>query len=480
MKTRLLNLLFLVFIFLFTHHHFARDRIISKPNVIFILVDDLGWTDLGFMGSPLYETPNIDQLANDGIIFTNAYAASPVCSPTRASILTGKYPARLHVTDWIPGSNYPYARLKSPEWQKFLDTDEVTIAEKLKEIGYATASIGKWHLGPEPYYPTRQGFDINIAGSAAGGTPSYFAPYKIKNITENKNREKEYLTDRLTEEAIRFIEKNRKNRFFLYLSYYAVHTPIQPGDMKDVYKYKKKVKPFFKHRNRKYAAVIEDLDRNVGRLLKQLHEWGMDRDCLIIFTSDNGGQIQYGVTSNCPLRAGKGSPYEGGHRVPLAIKWPSVISAGRVRHEPVSSIDFFPTILEACGVKTERHREDSGIDGVSLVPLLEGSKKRLDPRDIFWHYPHYHKGGAAPYGAIRSGEWKLIEFYEDNHVELYYLGVDISENVDLSGKFPGVADKLRKKLHRWLTGTGAQKPEKNPDFDPVNAHMRIKNKKIKK
>lgn len=478
MRTKIIGLIIFL-VLLFSNPQLPRNRLKSKPNVIIILVDDLGWTDLGCMGSPLYETPNIDRMVSEGVIFTNAYAASCVCSPTRAAILTGKYPARLHVTDWIPGYNYPYAKLKSPEWQKYLHTDEVTIAEELKKTGYAAASIGKWHLGPAPYYPTRQGFDINIAGSAVGGLRSYFAPYQIENITENKNRENEYLTDRLTEEAIRFIEKNRKNRFFLYLSYYSVHTPIQPKDMKAVDRFEAKVKFFFKHRNPKYAAMIENLDRNVGRLLKRLHEWGIDRDCLIIFTSDNGGHFKYRVTSNCPLRGGKGSPYEGGHRVPLAIKWPSVISAGTVSHEPVSSIDFFPTILEACGVRTERCREDSGIDGVSLVPLLEGSKKKLERKEIFWHYPHYHIGGATPYGAIRSGKWKLIEFYETQNVELYNLGVDISENVDLSRKFPQIADEMQRKLHLWLRNCNAQMPAKNPDFDPEDAHIKASNKKIK-
>jgi arylsulfatase A-like enzyme len=436
------------------------------PNVVLILVDDLGWTDLGFMGSDLYQTPNIDRLAARGLRFDNAYSACTVCSPTRAAVLTGKYPARLHVTDWIHGSKRPRARLKIPEWTEFLPDDETTLAEALRPAGYASACVGKWHLGDDPgQFPTRQGFDVNVAGFGAGSTPSHFSPYKIPTLKDGPPGE--YLADRLSAEACRFIEANRERPFFLYLPYYAVHTPLQ-AKPELIEKYRQKIKPGLRHINATYAAMIESLDEGVGRVLNALDSQGVADRTIVLFTSDNGGLIQptY-ATVNVPLRAGKGSTYEGGVRVPLVIHWPGVTSAGGVCHEPVLSIDFFPTLLEIAGVPRREKDKDAAGDGLSLVPLLRDPGARLDREAIYWHYPHYHPGGATPYGAVRARDWKLIEFYEDDRVELYNLADDLGETRDLARTLPEKADALRRQLHAWRRSVGAQMPTPNPDYDPA-------------
>jgi len=469
----------------------------AKPNFVFILIDDLGWTDVSCYGSTFYETPNIDRLAGQGMRFTNGYAACCVCSPTRASILTGKYPARLHLTDWIEGHKRPYAKLAIPDWTMYLRHEEVTLAEALKPAGYATAAMGKWHLGGEEYRPESQGFDLNFGGDHRGQPPSYFWPYRIPIITAGQPGE--YLTDRITDEAEKFLEANRQRPFFLYLAHYAVHNPLMAK--KDlVEKYQAKVQPGQAQNNATYAAMIDSVDQSVGRVMQKLDELGISQQTIVFFMSDNGGLANN--TSNAPLRAGKGSPWEGGTREPMIIRWPGVVAPGSVCDAPVISVDFYPTILEMAGVRGDAAREkgtgpiyrngpqdashkldlspfpsqNADVDGESLVPLLKQmGRQRRDA--IFWHYPHYHPGGATPYGAVRQGDFKLIEFYEDHHAELYNLKDDIGEKNELSAKMPEKAQQLRKLLGDWRKKVGAQMPTPNPNYDPARDNPPAKNKK---
>ena len=437
-----------------------------KPNLILILADDLGWTDLGCTGSDLYLTPNLDRLAQQGLRFNSAYAACTVCSPTRAALMTGKYPARLHLTDWIPGEKHPKFKLKLPDWTQYLPKEEVTIATALKPAGYISASIGKWHLGPvQGHLPTDHGFDINIAGCSMGQPPTYFAPYRIPTLADGPPGE--YLTDRETDEACRFIEDNKDRPFFLYLPHYCVHTPLQAkADL--VKQYKEKVTPGMRHTNATYAAMIHSMDESTGRIMAKLDELKLTDNTVVIFTSDNGGLLR--STSNKPLRAGKGSAYEGGVRVPLFIKWPGVTQAGSVCDEPVISMDLYPTLLEAAGGATAslpwNAEHNQNVDGRSLLPLLKDPALSLDRDAIFWHYPHYHGGGATPYSAIRCGDWRLIEFFEDDRVELYNLHDDIGEQQELAARLPEKAAELRKRIHDWRAVVNAQRPTPNPDYDP--------------
>ncbi len=432
----------------------------AKPwNFIVILVDDLGWTDLSCMGSTFYETPNIDRLAAQGMKFTQAYSACTVCSPTRASLLTGRYPARLHVTDWIEGHVRPEARLQVPDWTMRLPLEEQTIAEALKPAGYASVSIGKWHLGGPGFFPEQQGFDQNIGGYDRGQPPSYVAPYKIPTLAEGPPGE--FLTDRESAEAVKFITANRDRPFFVYLPHYAVHQPIA-GKPEVVERYRRKAGPDAPHRDPAYAALIESVDDSVGRITRTLESLGIADRTVVVFTSDNGGLTsgRNPPTSNVPLRVGKGSAYEGGVRVPFIVRWPGQVAPGTTESTPVISPDIFPTLLEIAGV---RPRRDHAIDGRSLVPLLK--RKRVFTRDaIFWHYPHYHPGGATPYGAVRSGDLKLIEFYEDDHVELYDLRADIGEKNDLASVRPADVRRLRKQLADWRRSVGAQMPTPNPAY----------------
>ncbi len=428
-----------------------RDR----PNFVFILIDDLGWRDVGCYGSTFYETPNIDRLAREGMRFTQGYAACPVCSPTRASIMTGRYPARLHLTDWIPGHKRKNPKLLVPKFNQQLPLKEITIAEALKPAGYVSASIGKWHLGKEPYYPEKQGFDLNFGGTHQGHPPSYFFPYKIVNI--DRGEQGEYLTDRLTDEAEKFIEANKDRPFFLYLTHYAVHTPLQAKKEK-IAKYKAKVKPGQLQNNPVYAAMIESVDESVGRIMRKLDQLGLTENTVVFFMSDNGGLA--GVTSNAPLRAGKGTLYEGGIREPWIVRWPGVVQPGSVCDVPVISTDFFPTILEIAGVPLPK---GVVLDGISNVPLLRQTGT-INRKALFWHYPHYHR--TTPAGAIRYGDYKLIEYYEDNHVELYNLKEDLSEKNDLAQKMPEKAAQLRKMFHDWLKEVDAQMPTPNPNYKP--------------
>ncbi|MBN2329554.1 MAG: sulfatase [Candidatus Omnitrophica bacterium] len=435
-----------------------------KPlNVILFLVDDLGWTDLGCYGSRYYETPNIDRLASQGMRFTDAYAACTVCSPTRASIISGKYPGRVHITDWIPGHNRPFAPLRVPEFNYQLPLEEITIAEALKPAGYTSASMGKWHLGGDPFYPDKQGFDLNVGGDHRGQPPSYFSPHRIPILKDGP--EGEYMPDRLAREANKFIADNRENSFFLYLPFYEVHTPLQAKQ--ELIEYYEKKEKQGSQKNPKYAAMIHSTDEAVGKILAQLDELGLADNTLILFTGDNGGLMP--VTGNEPLRAGKGSAYEGGVREPLIVRWPGVVKPGSVCSEPVISVDFYPTIVEAAGAQADPKQT---LDGKSLVPLLKNPESTLDRDSIFWHYPHYHPGGAKPYGAIRRRDFKLIEFFEDGKLELYNLKDDIGETNDLAETMPEKTKELHDCLKSWRQEVQAQMPYPNPDYDPERKDQR--------
>ncbi|MGC8744268.1 MAG: sulfatase [Verrucomicrobiia bacterium] len=456
-KFRACILIFAIFFILITLAGINKLQAGGSYNFVFILADDLGWTDLGCMGSPVYQTPNIDALARGGMRFTQAYSACTVCSPTRASILTGQYSARLHLTDWIKGHARPYAKLKIPDWTMYLSTNVVNIAKVLKSAGYTCASIGKWHLGGEEYYPEKEGFDINIGGCDKGQPPSYFSPYKIPTLTDGPKGE--YLTDREAQEAVNFIKNNKDKPFFLYLAHHAVHTPLM-AKSNLVEKYKAITKTNSVHKNATYAAMIESMDASVGAVMKCLRELNLEEKTIVIFTSDNGGLLN--VTTNIGLRAGKGSSYEGGVRVPLIVYWKNVVKPGSICDEPVISVDYFPTILEIAGLKAPQNHI---VDGESIVPLLKQTGK-LRRENIFWHYPHYHPGGATPYSAVRSGNFKLIEFFEDSRLELYDLAADPSEKNNIANKNPELTRKLHELLKEWRKKVGAQLPTPNPDYAP--------------
>jgi arylsulfatase A len=450
------------------HLVMAAQQKISRPNVVFILMDDLGWADVGCYGSTFYKTPNIDRLAGQGMRFTDAYAAAPVCSPTRASILTGKYPARLHLTDWLPGlPNRPNRMLLHPEFNQELPIQELVLPEVLKKLGYTSAAIGKWHLGGEGFLPQNQSFDVNIGGTSAGSPPSYFYPYTAKAISLpglEKGNDGEYLTDRLTAEAERFIEQHQSKPFFLYLSHYAVHIPLG-ARAELVKKYEGSARGQNAQTNAVYAAMIESMDASVGRILQKLEQLGLTDNTVVVFTSDNGGlSVKEGpktpATSNAPLRAGKGYLYEGGIREPMIIRWPGIVQPGSVCTVPVSSIDFFPTILELAGTDPKVYPQ---VDGVSLLSLLKG-RSGFSRTNLFWHYPHYSNQGGKPGGAIRSGDFKLIEFYEDGRWELYNLKEDLSEQHNLAESMPKKAAELQAKLDAWRRTTQAQMMLPNPEY----------------
>ena len=444
------------------------QRRVERLNIILILVDDFGATDLGCYGSRFYETPNMDRLAASGMRFTQAYSACTVCSPSRAAILTGKYPARLHLTDWIAGHNRPWARLRPPDWTKYLPLPERTIAEALKPEGYATISIGKWHLAPpsgdRAYFPDQQGFDINIGGTHRGQPPSYFSPYGIETLTDGPKGE--YLTDRERMEAVKFIQAHGREPFFVYLPHHTVHTPLQ-AKTEVTERYRKKARPDAPQHNPTYAAMIEGLDENVGLLMRALEETGVADRTVVILTGDNGGWLP-STNTNLGMRAGKGSAYEGGVRVPLIVRWPGVVKPGSTCDIPVIGADLYPTVLEITGAKAEPKQV---IDGASIVPLLKsaGASGNWRREALFWHYPHYHPGGATPYSAVRAGDWKLIEFQEDSRVEMYNLKNDPEEKKDLATEQSDRAAELRGKLDAWRKEVGAQMAIPNPGFDPARA-----------
>lgn len=446
----------------------AQRQASAKPNIVFILTDDLGWTDLGCYGSKFYETPNIDRLASQGMLFTNGYAACPVCSPTRASIMTGKYPGRLRVTNFIPGrSPRPYARLIPPEFEQQLPLAETTIAETLKAHGYSTAEVGKWHLGGAGFGPDRQGFDLSYStsGRHLAGTWNVQAPHKPD---PEKDR-----ADALADQAVAFIDANRDKPFFLYLSHHLPHIPLE-ARQELIAKYEKKLQAprFQSARESKapaqnhpvYAAMMENLDRCVGRVLKKLDDTGLTSRTIVVFTADNGGLTapefeNRPTTSNAPLREGKGHVYEGGTRVPVIVRWPGTVKPGSRTDTPVSSVDWYATFTEITGAPAAK------TDGRSILLALRGTA--LKPRPLFWHYPHYSNQGGSPGGAVRLGDYKLIQFYEDNHLELYNLREDPGERIDLASKMPAKRDELNGLLQAWLKEIDAVMPTRNPKHDPA-------------
>jgi arylsulfatase A-like enzyme len=451
----------------------------KHPNIVFFLVDDLGYSDVGCYGSDYHQTPNIDKLAEEGIRFTNAYAASCVCSPTRASILSGKYPGRSHITMAIPIKGYARIKggkgtpLKDADYTMNMPLEEITIAEALKNAEYATASIGKWHVCEDSaYFPEYQGFDVNIGGSGWGHSANYFYPYDgkwrmaeghplIEWNTLPDGEPGEYLTDRLTEEALNFMENNKNRPFFLYLSHYAVHTPIQAKENL-ISKYSNIEPDSAKgHVHPKYAAMIESVDQSMEAVVKKLEELDLTENTIVIFTSDNGGHGRW--TSNYPLRGNKGNFYEGGIRVPLIFKWPGKIASSTISEIPVISTDFYPTLLDMAGLPLmpEQHK-----DGVSLWSLLKECTP-LERDAIYWHFPNYianHPNPATPCGVIRSGEWKLIERFENVECELYNLKQDLAEKNDLADEMPEKVEELQKMLAKWRKDVDAQMPEINPDY----------------
>lgn len=446
------------------HPHTARA---APPNVVLIMADDLGWMDLRCQGNERLNTPRLDALAKQGVRFTSAYAASPVCSPTRGALITGLAPARLRITQH--GKDGPAfwpkdRKLQPPAAEHVLPLKSVTLAERLKTAGYATGFFGKWHLagdlnpknptaGGSAFWPEHQGFDVNIGGCGLGGPPTYFDPYRIPAIKSRKKGE--YLTDRLADETVAFLKANAEKPMFVCLWTYNPHYPFEaPAEL--VAKYKGKEGPGLK--NATYAAQLEATDRAIGTVLDEIDRLGLAENTVVVFTSDNGGWD--GATDNRPLRSGKGDLYEGGLRVPLIVRWPDVVAAkkpfapGDTIDTPVISMDLSATVLDAAGVKL---KPDEPLDGVSLLPLLKG--KKLDRESLCFHYPHFawHKGNR-PGGAIRLGTYKLIRRYDDESLELYDLTDDLGEKRNLAAEKPAVAKRLNERLQEWLKETAAQMP----------------------
>ena len=448
-----------IVIIVFTFLLLLSFKVLSKPNVLFILIDDMGWMDLGCQGNKNLRTPNIDNLAKGGMRFTDAYAPAPVCSPTRAAIITGQSPARLQITNHLPHQDRftpKDSKLLPAKMLNHLSLESETLAERLKkDAHYATAFIGKWHLytgRDKKYNPLNQGFDINIGGCSYGGPPTFFDPYRIDFLPDRK--EGEYLPNRLADEAIAFIsEQNSKDKpFFVALWNYTVHWPMEAPD-KLVEKYKNL--PVKGYRDYRYAAMIEAMDIAIGKVLKSLDDLNIAQETLVIFTSDNGPFG--GVGDASPLRADKGHLYEGGIRVPLIVRWPGKVEAGAVEETPVILTDLHPTILSATGLDLNSTIPN---DGHNLLPLLKG-KEKLKNRAVYWHYPNFafHRDNRLG-SAIREGDHKLIHFYDTDSVELYNLKNDISEKNDLSGKMPQLASRLKNKLKVWLQDSGAVMPTK--------------------
>jgi arylsulfatase A-like enzyme len=457
------------------------------PNILFILIDDMGWRDTGVYGSPFHHTPHIDRLAGTGMRFTDAYAACPVCSPTRASIMTGKYPARIGITDWIGGADR--GMLLPPKNEEQLPLSEITLAEAFREAGYATGFVGKWHLGGPGFLPQDQGFAVNVAGHAAGHPASYWWPYTsgdpdrtywdVPGLDEGVPGE--YLTDRLTTEALTFLETHRDHPFLLMVSHYAVHTPIQAPEERTIsYRERRERElpgetPLGREHDRattrlrqdesEYAGMVVGVDESVGRIMTRLAELGLQRDTIVVFMSDNGGLstlagARGGPTCNLPLRAGKGWLYEGGIREPLIVSWPGRIQAGSIHREPVISNDFYPTLLTLAGLPPLPGQH---LDGCDLSPLLTG-RGSLGREALFWHFPHYHGSGSRPSGAVRAGRWKLIEWFEDGTREVYDLETDPGEAHDLAALQPARCDELHGLLTAWRSRVGARMPTPNREW----------------
>jgi arylsulfatase A-like enzyme len=462
----------------------AGDQRPRAPNVLVIVADDLGWADLGAYGSTFHETPRLDRLAGESLMLTSAYAAAPVCSPTRASLMTGLWPQRTGITDYIGAPTRPdlwtrNTRLLPAPYDDRLTHETATIAERMKASGYATFFAGKWHLGPEGWWPEDQGFDVNKGGIDRGGPYGgnrYFSPYGNPRLPDGPDGE--HLPARLAAETAAFIEAHAHQPFFAFLSFYSVHTPLMARpDLEAKYEAKRAqlglqaawgreherdVRLVQEHAV--YAGMVDAMDEAIGVVLDRLEALGLHDDTLVVFTSDNGGlsTSEGWPTSNVPLRAGKGWLYEGGIREPMLIRWPGVTKPGSTCDEPVTSTDFYPTMLEMAGLppKSEQH-----VDGESLVPLLKGTG-RPQRKAIYWHYPHYSNQGGGPGGAVRAGDFKLIESYEDNRVELYNLRSDLGEQHDLAAERPEKAAELRQMLRQWRKEVGAVMPDPNPKWKP--------------
>jgi arylsulfatase A-like enzyme len=466
-----MNKIYLFLIFL----TISCSKPVDKPNLLFIIVDDLGWTDVSYNGSDYYETHNIDALSLNSMLFYNAYSASPVCSPTRASIMTGKHHARINITDWIPGLDPRNKPILGPLDRNELPLEELTIAEVLKKDGYKTFYSGKWHLGSKGHYPEDQGFDVNVGGFEKGSPMGgYYSPYKNPKLSDGPKGE--YLTDRLTQETIDFIDSSDDSKpFAAFLSFYNVHTPIQEN--KEFYDYyvekldgyddkdpltKKEGDAITRlnQRNAKYASMVHATDNNVGKIIKYLKKNELYDNTLIVFTSDNGGlttQNRIAPTSVYPLRAGKGWLYEGGIKIPQLIKLPKQIFR-EIIYEPVVSYDLFPTILNTLDIS---YNIDN-IDGKDLNNLF--LKKEFKRDYIFWHFPHYHGSLWKPGSAIRNNQWKLVKFYEENTEELYNLYDDFSESNNLAEVYPEIVDKLSKKMDEIKMELNANKTSVNNNY----------------
>ncbi len=446
----------------------------ENPNIIIFMVDDLGWKDIACYGNDYHETPNIDRLADEGMRFTQAYASCQVCSPTRAALMTGKNPARLHLTDYISGKQahtgvQPYHKFIVPDFHKYLPLEEKTLAENFKELGYSTAHLGKWHLGGEGHLPQDQGFDINIAGHEEGMPPTYFYPYgdtagwHVHGLQKD-GEPGEYLTDRLTDEALNILNQFKDNPFFMYMSYYSVHIPIEGKDSL-INKYRQKLvssPETFSHNHPEYAAMVEAVDHSIGRIMEKIRSYNLDNNTLVIFTSDNGGYIHEWktpckTTHMLPLRLGKGHLYEGGIRIPTIIRWPGVTKPGSESDEMIITSDFFPTLMDIM------NHEHGKVDGVSLVPVLKGTDT-LKRDELYWHYPHYH--ATKPCAVVREGDFKLVKYLEDERLELYNLADDIGEMYDLADDMPEKTNKMHQMLKKWWEEVDAQMPTLNPDYDP--------------
>ena len=456
----------------FTANAPADQRGDRAPNFVVILVDDLGYMDIGANNPDcFYETPSIDKLADSGMRFTDGYAANPVCSPTRYSLMTGKYPTRVAATNFFSGKRA--GKFRPAPLNNKMPLEETTLAQLLKANGYATFFAGKWHLGDTPqYYPQNRGFDINIGGWSRGGPYTgnkYFAPFKNPEI-KIESPEGDHLPARLARETARFIADNQDRPFLAYLSFYSVHTPLM-GRPELVKKYNKKAsaingeefapeeqvignkprKVRILQKHAVYAAMVEAMDEAVGNVLDQLEKSGLAENTIVIFTSDNGGlsTSEGSPTSNLPLRGGKGWVYEGGIREPWIVRYPGVTQAGSISHQPICSIDLVPTISAAAGIELEHP-----IDGIDIRPAL--GDKPLNRKSLFWHYPHYSNQGGFPGGAIRQGDYKLVERYEDGRVHLFDLKKDISEQTDLSSEMPDLVKSMRTELHDWYRSVDAK------------------------
>ncbi len=432
----------------------------SRPNVVLIVADDLGWADLGANGSKYYQTPAMDKLASEGVLFTSSYSCGPNCAPSRASIMTGLYTPNhgILTVDSSERGNPKERKLVPVKNITELSPEFITLGKLLKKGGYSTAAVGKWHLGENETGPEAHGFDLNVGGGTQGFPPSYFSPYGLRKMINGKKGE--FLTERLTEEAVKFIEQNKNNPFFLYLAHYSVHTPLQAPEG-TVCEYKNR-KGDAGQNNPTYAAMVQTLDESVSKIVGKIDKVGLGRKTCVIFISDNGGLLPY--TSNSPLRGGKGMLYEGGIRVPMIVRWSGMLPSGRIDNTPVTGVDILPTILQIAGLDLPKEMH---LDGQSLLDLLKGNKS-LKERSIYWHFPCYLGGGdesssdsffrTRPVGAIRCGDWKLLEFFEDRRIELYNLKDDIGEKKNLAPEMPEKAELLLSDLREWRKKVGAKMP----------------------